>query len=279
MSTSLRIRPSELSDRNHLVNLSVVKRGKSTDDNLQPSIFSHALAASVRSWKLTNAKPFALPVSLSFAKKTRVTRPNLSNMSLRSFSSANSLTFVTLSVARSSLSYLPPILSPPAAAAPFRRCGGTYELPLVPSPPAGVSSSPRSAGVDPGSPSGAMVSLNGHLVVKWSPLQIRHLMLTFFNASFWLFDPSFSFSVAPDLKPDCGRNTMFSPTLVVSVWGPAGRPASAPNLAHCRRSATRGLTFSRTTVFLMRRVCLTFWPSSRITKVTMVSLPSLFLMI
>jgi len=93
--------------------------------NSHPSIFSHALAASVRSWKLINANPFARPVSLSLAKKTLVTRPKRSKISRRSFSSANSETFVTLSVARSSRSYLPPILSPARSPAPFRRCGGT----------------------------------------------------------------------------------------------------------------------------------------------------------
>ena len=61
--------------------------------NPKPSIFSHALAASVLSWKLMNANPLASPVSLSFAKKTRVTRPKRSNMSRSSCSSAISETF------------------------------------------------------------------------------------------------------------------------------------------------------------------------------------------
>ncbi len=67
-----------------------MKRRKSS--NPQPSIFSHALAASDRSWKLMKANPFALPVSRSLAKNTLVTRPNRSNIVRRSSSSANSET-------------------------------------------------------------------------------------------------------------------------------------------------------------------------------------------
>lgn len=67
-----------------------MKKGKG---NLQPSIFSQALAASDRSWKLMNANPFALPVSRSLAKKTLVTRPNRSNIARKSSSSANSETW------------------------------------------------------------------------------------------------------------------------------------------------------------------------------------------
>lgn len=67
--------------------------------NLQPSIFSQARAASVLSWKLMNAKPLARCVSLSLAKKTLVTRPNLSNISRRSCSSASSLTYKQKSLA------------------------------------------------------------------------------------------------------------------------------------------------------------------------------------
>ena len=58
----------------------------------QPSIFSHAFAASVRSWKLIKAKPLARMVSRSLAKNTRVTLPKRSNISRKSSSSANSLT-------------------------------------------------------------------------------------------------------------------------------------------------------------------------------------------
>ena len=160
---ALQIQHEESSVRNHLrTHVSISPNGSLSCaecfgnewKHLQPSIFSQAFAASVRSWKLMNAKPFARPVSLSLARKTRVTRPNRSNISRKSFSSANSetcrstiqyieslrpytgqtrhrfsrdpkLTFVTLNVARSSLSYFPPILSPAPAAPPFLRCGGT----------------------------------------------------------------------------------------------------------------------------------------------------------
>ena len=81
------------------------------------------------------------------------------------------LTFVTLSVARSSLSYLPPILSP-VAAPPFLKCGGTYPPPPPPKPPSfdGASPSPVSAPLAappsaPSTPSGARVSLKGHFIV------------------------------------------------------------------------------------------------------------------
>jgi hypothetical protein len=59
-----------------------------------------------------------------------------------------------------------------------------------------------------------------------------------------------------------GRKMMFSPTLVVSVTGPAGSFALAPNLAQALRSATRGLTTSRCVMKRIRRVVLTFWFSS-----------------
>jgi hypothetical protein len=61
-------------------------------EHIQPSILSQALAASARSAKLMNAKPLALWVSRSLARKTLVTRPNRSNISRTSCSSANSLT-------------------------------------------------------------------------------------------------------------------------------------------------------------------------------------------
>lgn len=60
--------------------------------HLQPSIFSHAFAASLLSAKLINANPLARPDSRSLAKNTLVTRPKRSKIALRSSSSANSET-------------------------------------------------------------------------------------------------------------------------------------------------------------------------------------------
>ena len=59
-----------------------------------------------------------------------------------------------------------------------------------------------------------------------------------------------------------GLKIMFSPTLVVSDAGPAPSFAERPNFAHCFRSATRGLTTSLWVVNRIRRVVLTFFPSS-----------------
>jgi hypothetical protein len=130
------------------------------------------------------------------------------------------LTFVTRSVARSSLSYLPPpILSPPPSW-PFRMCGGTYEpfpelSPPGPSPMSIPAAPPSGA---PSSPTGAMVPLNGHLAVKCSPLQIRHLTCLSLSLSFRL--PVSTFSSFASLRQFAlGRNMMFSPTEVVSVGG------------------------------------------------------------
>ena len=121
-----------------------------------------------------------------------------------------------------------------------------------------------------------MVSLKGHLVVKWSPEQIRHLICIFLSASAFL-SSSGAFSWAPPaLKPTDGLNMMFSPSVVVSP-GPAGLPASSPILVHARRSATRGFSFFLTTVRRMRWVRFTFLPSSLMKMVTTVSVPSLFL--
>ena len=53
---------------------------------------------------------------------------------------------------------------------------------------------------------------------------------------------------------------IFSPTDVVSKLGPAGCPFSLPNFAQARRSATSGLTVSRTMVVRIRRVVFTFLP-------------------
>lgn len=60
--------------------------------NLQPSIFSHAFAASLLSAKLINANPLARPDSRSLARNTLVTRPKRSKIARRSSSSANSET-------------------------------------------------------------------------------------------------------------------------------------------------------------------------------------------
>lgn len=138
---------------------------------------------------------------------------------------------------------------------------------------AGRASSGMSAGAS--APSGAMVSLNGHLVVKWSPEQIRHLIFAFLSSSFFLSSSPLSSVDAFQLA--CGRKRMFSATDTVSVCGPAGLPFSWPNFAHDLRSATRGLTTCLITVFLMRRVVLTFLPSSFMRYDTIVSVPSLFL--
>ena len=116
--------------------------------------------------------------------------------------------------------------------------------------------------------------MKGHFVVKWSPEQIRHLILAFLSSSFFLSSSPLSSCAAFQL--DCGRKTMFSATETVSVWGPAALPFSCPNFAHDLRSATRGLTTCLMTVFLMRRVVLTFLPSSLMRYDTIVSVPSLF---
>jgi hypothetical protein len=95
----------------------------------------------------------------------------------------------------------------------------------------------------------------------------------FFFFSFSLLSSALAFQFA------IGLNTIFSPTLVVSLCGPTALPFSDPNLSHSLRSATRGLTTRLMTVFLMRRVVLIFLPSSRIEYVMVVSVPSLFLMV
>lgn len=164
------------------------------------------------------------------------------------------LTLVTRRVARSSLSpnLDPPRRSPAEARAPSRRAGGTYEpflpAPAPPAPAPGApapSSSPKPAATSaaPLAPTGAMVSLYGHLAVKCSPLQIRHL--TFLSLSLSL---SWSFSSPSSLASlrqfTLGRKMMFSPTDVVSGAGPAPSLALSPNLPHVLRSATRGFTVS-----------------------------------
>jgi hypothetical protein len=60
-----------------------------------------------------------------------------------------------------------------------------------------------------------MVSLKGHLAVKCSPLQIRHLTFLSFNLSFML--PASVFSSFASLRQFVlGLNMMFSPMEVVS---------------------------------------------------------------
>lgn len=75
------------------------------------------------------------------------------------------------------------------------------------------------------------------------------------------------------------RKMMFSPTLVVSICGPLGSFSERPNLGRTLRSATRGLTTSRWVTMRMRRVVLTFLPSSSKRYVIVVLVPSLFWMV
>lgn len=72
---------------------------------------------------------------------------------------------------------------------------------------------------------------------------------------------------------------MFSPTDVVSGAGPAPSLELRPNLAHVLRSATRGLTVSLCVMYRMRRVVLTFWPSSLMRYEIIVLVPSLLEMV
>lgn len=159
------------------------------------------------------------------------------------------LTLVTRNVAKSSLSpYFDPATAP-AAAAPPRRAGGTYDPFFAPGPPApaGAGSSPIPAATSaaPFSPMGAMVSLYGHLAVKCSPLQIRHLTCLSFSLSFMAFALASLLSSLASLRQlTLGRKIMFSPTEVVSAAGPAPSLPLRPNLVQVLRSATRGLTFS-----------------------------------
>lgn len=188
---------------------------------------------------------------------------------------------MTRKVARSSLSNFPPILSPAAAAPPpFLRCGGTYELFPAPRPPgpSGVSAPAAAASPAPSSPTGAMVSLKGHLAVKCSPLQIRHLTFLSFSLSF-MEPASVASSLASFLQLELGLKMMFSPTEVVSGAGPALSFSDFPNLAQDLRSATRGFTTSFTSVVRMRRVVLTFFPSSFSLQETVVIVPSLLVVV
>jgi hypothetical protein len=74
--TSLQTRPLKSNSRIHLhSNLSNESDTKPRQENLHPSTFAQAIAASARSWKLIKAKPFARFVSRSLARNTRVTRP------------------------------------------------------------------------------------------------------------------------------------------------------------------------------------------------------------
>lgn len=99
--------------------------------------------------------------------------------------------------------------------------------------------------------------------MKCSPEQIRHLTLDPLSLSFMLWAlGSFSSFWASCFQLAEGRKMMFSPTEVVSPAGPAGSLADRPNLGHCLRWATRGLTTSRWVMRRMRRVVLTVWPLS-----------------
>ena len=123
-----------------------------------------------------------------------------------------------------------------------------------------------------------MVSLKGHLAVKCSPLQIRHL--TFLSLSLSFIDPASVFSsFASFLQFVLGLKMMFSPTDVVSLAGPAPSFCERPNFDQAFRSATLGFTTSLCTVNLMRRVVLTFLPSSLNLQLTMVLVPSLFVVV
>lgn len=185
------------------------------------------------------------------------------------------LTFVTRSVAKSSRSpyFEPPIFSP-APLSP-RKAGGTYEpflaaapeanppvSPLILPMPSSECSAPEPRPA-PVSPMGAIVSLYGHLAVKCSPLQIRHLTFLSLSLSFMATAFGSADSSLASLRHVAeGRKIMFSPTEVVSVAGPAPSEADAPNLVHDLRSATRGFTTSRTLVSRIRRVVFTFCPCS-----------------
>lgn len=95
-----RIPRGESSGDNRLFELVCPSTKLKTWENLQPSILSHARAASSRSAKLMKAKPLARCVSRSRARNTLVTRPKRSNRSRNSCSSANSLT-CTVSISSS----------------------------------------------------------------------------------------------------------------------------------------------------------------------------------
>ena len=104
---------------------------------------------------------------------------------------------------------------------------------------------PAATSAAPFSPIGAMVSLYGHLAVKCSPLQIRHL--TFLSLSLSFIDwasGSWLSSWASLRQLMLGRNMMFSAIDVVSAAGPAPSLELVPNLVQLLRSATRGFTVS-----------------------------------
>ncbi len=61
--------------------------------------------------------------------------------------------------------------------------------------------------------------------------------------------------------------------------GPGPSFAESPNLLHCFRSATLGLTISLCVVNRIRRVVLTFFPSSLNLQVIIVLVPSLFVVV
>lgn len=102
---------------------------------------------------------------------------------------------------------------------------------------------PAATSAAPFAPTGAIVSLYGHLAVKCSPEQIRHLTFLSFSLSFNC-SLSVTSSLASLRQLMLGLKMMFSPTEVVSLAGPLPSLAESPNLAHVLRSATRGLTVS-----------------------------------
>ena len=87
---------------------------------------------------------------------------------------------------------------------------------------------------------------------------------------------------SPTLKNEISFYSMTyhdDPYEVVSAVGPAASLADNPNLPHCFRSATRGLTTSLCVVNRIRRVVLTFLPSSLNRHVTIVLVPSLLVVV
>ena len=99
-----------------------------------------------------------------------------------------------------------------------------------------------------------------------------------FNLSFMLPASVFS-SLASLLQFVLGLKMMFSPTDVVSLAGPAPSFCDRPNFDQALRSATRGFTTSLCTVNRIRRVVLTFFPSSLNLQLTIVLVPSLLVVV
>lgn len=111
-----------------------------------------------------------------------------------------------------------------------------------------------------------------------------------------LHAPNFGFLLLSILSPVCARSEYdvlshpaasqynvpprrWNTDEVVSAAGPAPSLAERPNLLQFFRSATRGLTTSLCVVNRIRRVVLTFFPSSLKRHVTIVLVPSLFVVV